>query len=106
MHPIVFLMRIFFRNPSLLIVHAVVLLVICCHTQLVYAQRVLKKIGEICPLGYIETLGGECTTLGLIDYVTAPAANQKCPAGWRYVGGDYCRKLWLSFGWDSFGADD
>lgn len=60
--------------------------------QPVMAQRVVKKIGTICPLGYVDTLNGNCSTLGLMRYTVQPTNGQACPEGWMNVGGGYCRK--------------
>lgn len=56
------------------------------------AQRVVKKLGNICPLGYIDTFNGRCSTLGLALYTMQPSNDQPCPEGWLNVGGGYCRK--------------
>ena len=56
------------------------------------AQRVVPKIGSICPLGYVNTLNGKCSTLGLMNYTVQPTNGQACPEGWMNVGGGYCRK--------------
>lgn len=56
------------------------------------AQRVVPKIGTICPLGYVDTFNGKCSTLGLMNYTVQPTKGQACPSGWMNVGGGYCRK--------------
>ena len=56
------------------------------------AQRVVPKLGTICPLGYVDTLNGKCSTLGLMHYTVQPTNGQACPEGWMNVGGGYCRK--------------
>lgn len=56
------------------------------------AQRVVPKIGTICPLGYVDTLNGKCSTLGLMRYTVQPTNGKPCPEGWMNVGGGYCRK--------------
>ena len=56
------------------------------------AQRVVPKIGDICPLGYVDTFNGKCSTLGLMNYTVQPTNGQPCPEGWMNVGGGYCRK--------------
>lgn len=56
------------------------------------AQRVVPKIGDICPLGYVDTLNGKCSTLGLMNYTVQPTNGEACPSGWMNVGGGYCRK--------------
>ena len=61
-------------------------------TQPAQAQRVVPKIGDICPLGYVDTLNGKCTTLGLANYTVQPTNGEACPSGWMNVGGGYCRK--------------
>jgi hypothetical protein len=61
-------------------------------SQPALAQRVVDKIGDICPLGYVDTLNGKCSTLGLMRYTVQPTNGQACPEGWMNVGGGYCRK--------------
>ncbi|CAK6695579.1 MULTISPECIES: hypothetical protein [unclassified Synechococcus] len=56
------------------------------------AQRVVPKIGSICPMGYVDTLNGKCSTLGLMNYTVRPTNGEACPEGWMNVGGSYCRK--------------
>lgn len=56
------------------------------------AQRVVPKLGTLCPLGYVDTLNGKCSTLGLARYTVQPTNGQACPSGWMNVGGGYCRK--------------
>ena len=56
------------------------------------AQRTVSKIGTICPLGYVDTFNGKCSTLGLMNYTVQPTNGQACPEGWMNVGGGYCRK--------------
>lgn len=58
----------------------------------VQAQRVVPKLGTLCPLGYVDTLNGKCSTLGLMTYTVKPTNGQACPAGWMNVGGGYCRQ--------------
>ncbi|MEI6029843.1 MAG: hypothetical protein WCQ20_01610 [Synechococcaceae cyanobacterium ELA739] len=61
-------------------------------SQPVQAQRVVSKLGNICPLGYVDTLNGKCTTFGLANYTVQPTNGEACPSGWMNVGGEYCRK--------------
>ena len=56
------------------------------------AQRVVPKIGSICPLGYVDLLNGNCSTLGLMTYTVQPTKGEACPEGWMNVGGGYCRE--------------
>ena len=56
------------------------------------AQRVVPKLGTICPIGYVDTLNGKCSTLGLAYYTVQPTNGQACPSGWMNVGGGYCSK--------------
>ncbi|WP_255004444.1 hypothetical protein [Cyanobium sp. HWJ4-Hawea] len=56
------------------------------------AQRVVPKLGTLCPLGYVDTFNGKCSTLGLMTYTVQPTNGQACPTGWANVGGGYCRK--------------
>ena len=56
------------------------------------AQRVVPKLGTLCPLGYVDTLNGKCSTLGLMTYTVKPTNGQACPEGWMNVGGGYCRE--------------
>jgi len=61
-------------------------------SQPAQAQRVVSKLGNICPLGYVDTLNGKCTTFGLANYTVQPTNGKACPEGWMNVGGEYCRK--------------
>ena len=56
------------------------------------AQRVVPKIGSMCPLGYVDTFNGKCSTLGLMSYTVQPTYGKACLEGWMNVGGGYCRK--------------
>lgn len=56
------------------------------------AQREVPKIGNICPMGYVDMLNGKCSTLGLMQYTVQPTNGKACPSGWMNVGGGYCRK--------------
>jgi hypothetical protein len=53
---------------------------------------VVPKIGSICPLGYVDTFNGKCSTFGLMNYTVQPTNGQPCPTGWINVGGGYCRQ--------------
>jgi hypothetical protein len=53
---------------------------------------VVPKLGTLCPLGYVDTLNGKCSTLGLMTYTVKPTNGQACPEGWMNVGGGYCRQ--------------
>lgn len=57
------------------------------------AQEVVPKLGVICPLGYVDTFDGRCSTLGLAQYTVFPKGSGDCPKGSMDVGGGYCRKL-------------
>ena len=57
-----------------------------------HAQQVVPKIGTICPLGYVDTFNGKCSTPGLMNYTVQPTNGQACPSGWMNVGGGYCRE--------------
>lgn len=61
-------------------------------TQPAHAQRVVRKIGNMCPLGYVDTFNGKCSTFGLVNYTLQPTNGQACRSGWMNVGGGYCRK--------------
>jgi hypothetical protein len=56
------------------------------------AQRVVPKIGTICPLGYVDLFNGNCSTLGLMTYTLRPTEGEACLEGWMNVGGGYCRE--------------
>lgn len=56
------------------------------------AQREVPKIGNICPMGYVDMLNSKCSTLGLMQYTVQPTNGEACPSGWMNVGGEYCRK--------------
>lgn len=57
-----------------------------------WAQRVVPRLLDTCPRGYVSTAQQECTTLGLMTYTLRPAGDQPCPAGWINADGGYCRK--------------
>ena len=79
------------KRPFLLLA---VLVTACSGFNPVYAQRMVKKLKNICPLGlgYVDTFNGKCSTLGLITYTVKPTNGEACPSGWMNVGGGYCRK--------------
>ena len=57
------------------------------------AQRVVPKRQAVCPVGYVDTAKGTCSTLGLMTYTVEPLEQgAACPSGWVNVGGGYCRK--------------
>ena len=56
------------------------------------AQRVVPKLDVMCPLGYVDTFNGKCSTLGLMTYTVQPTDGKPCPEGWMNVGGGYCRR--------------
>ena len=56
------------------------------------AQRQVAKIGDICPMGYVDMLNGKCSTLGLMIYTVQPTNGEACPTCWMNVGCNYCRK--------------
>ena len=56
------------------------------------AQRVVPKRQAVCPVGYVDTAKGTCSTLGLQSYTLRPLEGNACPDGWMNVGGGYCRK--------------
>ena len=56
------------------------------------AQRVVPRIGSICPMGTVDTLNGRCWTLDLMNDSVQPTNGQPCPEGWLNGGGGYCRR--------------
>ena len=58
----------------------------------VQAQRVVKKLTDQCPIGYVNTGQGSCSALGLMTYTLKPAKDKPCPSGWSPSGGGYCRR--------------
>jgi len=56
------------------------------------AQRVIPKLQTLCPLGYVDTLNGKCSTLGLMSYTVTPTEGRPCAEGWMNIGGGYCRR--------------
>ena len=56
------------------------------------AQRMVLKRQAECPMGYVDTAKGTCSTLGLQSYTLRPLEGNACPDGWMNVGGGYCRK--------------
>ena len=51
------------------------------------AQRQVPKIGSICPMGYVDKLNGQCSTLGLVNYTLQPTNGKACLECWMNVGG-------------------
>ncbi|WP_225875849.1 hypothetical protein [Cyanobium sp. NS01] len=56
------------------------------------AQKVVPKIGTICPLGYVDLFNGKCSNLGAFNYTVTPTNGKACLEGWMNVGGGYCRR--------------
>ena len=56
------------------------------------AQTRVPKREAACPMGYVDTAQGTCSTLGLMTYTLKPSNGDACPAGWVNVGGGYCRE--------------
>lgn len=56
------------------------------------AQRVVPKLQALCPLGYVDSFNGKCSTLGLMTYTVTPTRGKACAEGWMNVGGGYCRR--------------
>ncbi|MEJ6586055.1 MAG: hypothetical protein QNK79_07915 [Synechococcus sp. ArSW.bin.68] len=75
---------------SLLATTSIVLWV--CQAPSASAQRMVKKIESRCPLGYVDTLNGKCSTLGMKTHTVQAIDGRSCPSGWLDVGGGYCRK--------------
>ena len=58
------------------------------------AQRVVPRIGSICPLGYVDKFNGKCTTFGLPKFTVRPTYGRAYLSGWMNVGGGHCRRNW------------
>jgi hypothetical protein len=56
------------------------------------AQEVIPKLQALCPLGYVDTFNGKCSTLGMVSTTVTPTNGEACPAGWLNIGGGYCRR--------------
>ncbi|WP_369803032.1 hypothetical protein [Synechococcus sp. MW101C3] len=56
------------------------------------AQQVIPKREGMCPLGYVDTFNGKCSTLGVTSYTVSPRDGEACQSGWMNIGGGYCRK--------------
>ncbi|MCT0199493.1 hypothetical protein KQ313_07360 [Synechococcus sp. CS-1325] len=56
------------------------------------AQEVIPKLQALCPLGYVDTFNGKCSTLGVVSYTVAPTNGEACQSGWMNIGGGYCRR--------------
>ncbi|MCP9824650.1 hypothetical protein KBY78_04425 [Synechococcus sp. EJ6-Ellesmere] len=56
------------------------------------AQKVVPKLKEMCPLGYVDLFNGKCSTLGVTTYRVTPSDGESCASGWMNVGGGYCRR--------------
>ena len=52
----------------------------------------IPKLQSLCPLGYVDTFNGKCSTLGLMNYTVAPTEGRPCAEGWMNIGGGYCRR--------------
>lgn len=76
-------------RPALLLLAALSLPLISTAAM---AQRVVPKISGMCPLGYVDTLIGKCSTLGLVHHTVSPTGGMACLEGWMNVGGGYCRR--------------
>lgn len=57
-----------------------------------WAQRVVPKLEDTCPRGYVAVAQRECSTLGLMTYTLRPSRGAPCPTGWVNADGGYCRK--------------
>jgi hypothetical protein len=92
--PMAFLWKRAGQGPAGLVVPALgaAAALLLAEPQPAHAQRVVPKIGDICPLGYVDMLNGKCSTLGLMTYTVQPTNGQACPEGWMNVGGGYCRR--------------
>ena len=56
------------------------------------AQKVVPKLKDMCPLGYVDLFNGKCSTLGVTTYSVAPSDGESCTSGWMNAGGGYCRR--------------
>jgi hypothetical protein len=56
------------------------------------AQEVIPKVQESCPIGYVDTFNGRCSTLGEARFTVTPSRGNGCPPGWIDIGGGYCRR--------------
>ena len=56
------------------------------------AQEVIPKLQALCPLGYVDTFNGKCSTLGVVSYTVTRTNGEACPPGWMNIGGGYCRR--------------
>ena len=41
------------------------------------AQRVVPKLQVVCPMGYVDTFNGKCSTLGLMTYIYLRTKNHE-----------------------------
>jgi len=79
-------------RPFLPLVGALALALAGLGAPAAWAQRVVPKLQTICPLGYVDTFKGTCSTLGLATYAVTPTHGKACASGWMNVGGGYCRR--------------
>ena len=61
-----------------------------CQAPSVLAQRIVEKIESRCPLGYVDTLNGKCSTLGMKTHVRPSHRWPSLPirmagCGWRVL---------------------
>ena len=80
------------RLHRLLLLSLAIPLTIACMEVPAQAQKVVPKLKEMCPLGYVDLFNGKCSTLGVTTYSVAPSKGEACPSGWMNVGGGYCRR--------------
>ncbi|CAK6688831.1 MULTISPECIES: hypothetical protein [unclassified Synechococcus] len=80
------------RRHRLLLLSLAVPLAIAGVAAPAQAQKVVPKLKEMCPLGYVDLFNGKCSTLGVTTYRVTPSDGESCASGWMNVGGGYCRR--------------
>jgi hypothetical protein len=56
------------------------------------AQRLVPKIGSICPQGYVDLFNDTCSSLRLMTYTLRPSESEACLESWMNVGVGECRR--------------
>ena len=78
--------------PLVLVPILVQLLLVLFSPSMARAQRLVLKLADDCPIGYLDTGNGHCGSFGQRVDVVQPRQGRDCPSQWTNVGGGYCRR--------------
>ena len=78
--------------PLVLVPLLVQLLLVLFSPSMARAQRLVLKLADDCPIGYLDTGNGHCGSFGQRVDVVQPRQGRDCPSQWTNVGGGYCRR--------------